>query len=135
MPLIIPLTAAPDLVWLSDLAYAPRRVAIQTDPGVWDWLGDLAGDPTEDRHVAKMRKIYQRMRDKDRTLLQLTHYREPGVAILFARVREGVNAALAYADARDAVDASQGGSRDAQTRAREQRERNERALIQRMSRP
>jgi hypothetical protein len=126
MPLVTPLTAAPDLVRLSDLAHDARRVAIQTGPGMWQWLGDLS-----DAHV---RKIYQQMRDRQRTLLQLTHYREPGVAVLFARVREGVNAALAYADARDAVDAAQGGSRDAQTRAREQRERNEQALIRRMSR-
>jgi hypothetical protein len=83
-------TEAPELVRLSKLGHALRKVGWQAGPGDWHWCGDLT-DPDEFR-------IYRHMRDVDATLIQLSRYPYEQIRypVLFARIKAGVDPAKAY---------------------------------------
>ena len=82
---------APELLRLSELGHAPRKVGWQIGPSTWRWCGDLT-DATEFG-------IYCAMRDVDGSLIQLSRFPDTRVnryPVLFARIADGINSTKAY---------------------------------------
>jgi hypothetical protein len=90
---------AEPLVRLRQLGYEPRKIGRQIDYKTWEWFGDL-------ENVVERRKYLLMLWDHG-AVTQFSYF--PGAArmpVLFARVRQSVDPAMAYRIASDQVEQS-----------------------------